>query len=203
MRSRSHAVDPYAGIQAATREHQRSHGCGAYTYQDGALPGVIAAAVGASRIVEVGTALGYTACWLAAATPTTTVDTIEFDPDHVHLARTQISSAGLSGRVTVHLGDADEVLTSLLRGAYDVAFFDGFTPTTTTITHLRACLRDGGVLLAANLTLGPARDVLRELHNPALWTTHSFGETAICVKTEHVEAGGRSAPPTPPPPRRT
>ena len=126
-------IDPFAGIQATTREHQRRHQCGAYTYQDGTLPGTVAAAVGARRIVEVGTALGYTACWLAAATSTTTVDTIEFDADHVRLAREQIATVGLGHRITVHHGDADDILASLPTGEFDVAFFDGFTPTTATI----------------------------------------------------------------------
>ncbi len=174
--------DPFSGIQGATREHQRRHGCGAYTYQDGSLPGVIAAAVAAQRVVEVGTALGYTACWLATATPITTVDTIEFDPDHARLARQQISSAGLADRITVHLGDADDVLVSLPESEFDVAFFDGFTPTSTTITGLRTRLRDQGVLLAANLTLGPSTEVLDGLRDSSLWLTHSFTETAICVK---------------------
>jgi len=182
MSSSSRTVDPFAGIQAATREHQRRHGCGAYTYQDRTLPGVIAATAGAQRVVEVGTALGYTACWLASATLTTRVDTIEFDSEHVTLARHQITAAGLAHRVTVHLGEAAEVLASLPKGEFDVAFFDGFTPTSTTIAALRARLRDGGVLLAANLTLEPAREVLRGLFDPAFWLTHSFGETAICVK---------------------
>jgi len=180
-------VDPFAAIQEATREHQRRHGCGAYTYQDGTLPGAVAAAAGAGRIVEVGTALGYTACWLATATPTTTVDTIEFDADHVRLAREQISSVGLADRITVHHGDGDDALASLPAGEFDVAFFDGFTPTTATITGLRTRLRVGGVLLAANLTLGPAPAVLDGLNDPELWLTHSFGETAICVKrNEHT-----------------
>jgi len=175
-------IDPFAGIQAATREHQRRHGCGAYTYQDGTLPGVVAAVAGARRIVEVGTALGYTACWLATATSTTTVDTIEFDADHVRLAREQISSVGLAQRITVHHGDGDDILASLPAGEFDVAFFDGFTPTTATIAGLRTRLRVGGVLVAANLTLGPHAEVLDGLNDPALWLTHSFGETAICVK---------------------
>ena len=182
MKRTARSVDPFVGVQAATREHQRRHGCGAYTYQDGTLPGAIAAAVGARRIVEVGTALGYTACWLATATPTTTVDTIEFDADHVRLAREQISSVGLEQRITVHHGDADDVLASLAVGEFDVAFFDGFTPTAATIAGLRARLRVGGVLLAANLTLGPEAEVLNGLNDPTLWLTHSFGETAICVK---------------------
>ncbi len=166
----------------ATREHQRRHGCGAYTYHDGTLPGAIAAAVGAHRIVEVGTALGYTTCWLASGTPETSVDTIEFDEGHVRLAREQIAGVGLADRVTVHLGEADDVLASLPEGEFDVAFFDGFTPTAATIAALRARLRDGGVLLAANLTLDPLREVLQGLFDPALWLTHSFGETAVCVR---------------------
>lgn len=182
MKHTARAVDPYAGIQAATREHQRRHGCGAYTYQDGTLPGIIAAAAGAHRVVEVGTALGYTACWLAQATSTTTVDTIEFDPDHVRLAREQISSVGLAHRIAVNHGDCDDILASLPAGDFDVAFFDGFMPTTATIAGLRTRLRVGGVLLAANLTLGPAAEVLDGLNDPRLWLTHSFGETAICVK---------------------
>jgi len=177
-------TDPFARIQAATREHQRRHGCGAYTYQDGTLPGVVAAVAGARRIVEVGTALGYTACWLATATSNTTVDTIEFDADHVRLAREQISSVGLAQRITVHHGDGDDILASLPAGEFDVAFFDGFTPTTATIAGLRTRLRVGGVLVAANLTLGPHAEVLDGLNDPALWLTHSFGETAICVRRD-------------------
>ena len=182
MKHTARPIDPFAGIQAATREHQRRHGCGAYTHQDGTLPGVVAAVAGARRIVEVGTALGYTACWLATATSTTTVDTIEFDADHVRLAREQISSVGLAQRITVHHGDGDDILASLPAGEFDVAFFDGFTPTTATIAGLRTRLRVGGVLVAANLTLGPHAEVLDGLNDPALWLTHSFGETAICVK---------------------
>lgn len=186
MNAATRVTDPYVGVQAATREHRRRHGCGAYTYQDGTLPGVIAAAAGARMVVEVGTALGYTACWLAAASLTTTVDTIEFDPEHVELARQQISSVGLADRVTVHLGDADDVLASLPEGEFDVAFFDGFAPTPMTIAGLRARLRDRGTLLAANLTLAPAEEVQRQLNDPELWLTHSFGETAICVKRSHT-----------------
>lgn len=182
MKRAARPIDPFATTQAATREHQRRHGCGAYTYQDGTLPGAVAAAAGAQRIVEVGTALGYTACWLASASSTTTVDTIEFDSDHVRLAREQISSVGLAHRITVHHGDADDVLASLPVGEFDVAFFDGFTPTAATIHALRTRLRVGGVLVAANLTLGPAAEVLDGLHDPTRWLTHSFGETAICVK---------------------
>ena len=174
--------DLYQDVQEATRRHRQHHGCGAYTYSDGSLPGVIAAAMDARRIVEVGTALGYTALWLAHHHRDTEVDTIESDPDHVQLARQQIDSHGRSRSITVHAGRAEQILTSLPLGQYDMAFFDGFSPTADLIHQLRELLRPGGVLLSANLTLGGAQEALSRLADPTQWLTHSFGETALAVK---------------------
>ncbi len=172
----------FAPVQEATRRHVRVHGCGAYTYADGSLPGVIAGIARARRVVEVGTALGYTALWLAHGAPDALVDTIENDDQHVALARAAIREHGMSERVTVHHGDADDILMTLDQGSYDVAFFDGFTPTLTTITAMRGLLRPGGTLVAGNLTLGISRAVEADLENPTRWLVHSLGETALCVK---------------------
>lgn len=177
------APDPYRDVQEATRLHLRRHGCGAYTYAEGSLPGVIAAAAGARRIVEVGTALGYTALWLAHPESVTRVDTIEADSDHVRLAREQIDKHRKTEQVTVHHGSAEDVLARLDVGGYDVAFFDGFAPTTSVITALGQRLRSGGVLIAGNLTLSGDPQVLDDLADPSRWLTHSLGETAIAVKT--------------------
>jgi len=176
------ALDPFVSVQKATRAHVRVHGCGAYTYADGLLPGVVAGIAGARRIVEVGTALGYTALWLAFGSPEAHVDTIEADGEHVALARSAITDHGLSARVTVRHGEAGTVLASLDRAAYDIAFFDGFTPTLATITAMRALLRSGGTLVAGNLTLEPNADVTADLYDPDRWLTRSLGETALCVK---------------------
>ncbi|MEU6314686.1 class I SAM-dependent methyltransferase [Streptomyces sp. NPDC047014] len=174
--------DAFAGVQEATRRHRRAHGCGAYAYGEGSLPATLAAAVGARRIVEVGTALGYTALAMADAAPLAHVDTVETDPDHVRLAREQIARHGLTDRVTVRPGAAEEVLPGLDPGAYDLAFFDGFTPTLEVVTHLHRLLRPGGTLLAGNLILGPPPEATAHLSDPAHWHTHSLGETALCVK---------------------
>ena len=176
------ATDNFADLQIATRRHRAQHGCGAYTYEHGSLPGVLAAALGAQRVVEVGTALGYTACWLSSATPSTRVDTVENDPDHVALARAQIARYELAGRITVHQGEAESLLAGFDNSAYDVAFFDGFSPTLMVLHLLRGCLRDGGLLIAGNLSLGNTEAVVRELFDTTRWRTHSFGETAISVK---------------------
>jgi len=179
----SPSVDPFEALHEVTRRHRDNHACGAYTYDDGSLPGVLAAAVRAERIVEVGTALGYTACWLASANDTTTVDTIENDPQHVELARAEIANCGFDDRVSVHHGDAEVVLAGFDEAVYDVAFFDGFAPTLALLGLLRTRLRLGGLLIAANLTLGDTAAVRAELADASRWRTYSFGETAISVKT--------------------
>ncbi len=181
--SESPSVDPFEALQDHTRQHQARHGCGAYTYDGGSLPGVLAAAVSAQRIVEVGTALGYTACWLASANEATTVDTVENDAEHVELARAELARYGLDDRVSVHHGDAESVLARFDELAYDVAFFDGFAPTVAVLGLLRSRLRVGGLLIAANLTLSGASAVRTELADASQWRTHSLGETAIAVKT--------------------
>jgi predicted O-methyltransferase YrrM len=176
--------DPFGEVQAATRRHRRAHRCGAYTYADGSLPATIAAAVRAQRIVEVGTALGYTALSLTQGAPGARLDTIEMDADHVRLAREQIAAHGAAERITVHQGPAEEILPALEAGAYDVAFFDGYTPTAEVMVALRRLLRPGGVLLAGNLILGPSRAVTDDLADASRWRTHSFGETALAVRID-------------------
>ncbi|MFB7029843.1 MULTISPECIES: O-methyltransferase [unclassified Streptomyces] len=174
--------DPFADVQEATRRHRRAHRCGAFAYGEASLPATVAAAVGARRIVEVGTALGYTAAAMAHAVPAARVETVERDPDHVRLARDRMAARGLTERVEVLHGAAEQVLKTLESGGYDVAFFDGFTPTHDVVLELRRLLRVGGTLIAGNLILGPERAVTDDLADPERWHTHSFGETALCVK---------------------
>ena len=140
----------FEGVQEATRQHRRRHGCHAYTFEDGAGLLAIARTDPATRILELGTALGYTACVLATATRETHVDTIEGDPRHVELARENIRDVHLDGRVTVHSGDFFEIMAKL-DGPYDLAFFDGLGPTIRTVEKLRSLLRPGGLLVCGNL----------------------------------------------------
>ena len=121
------AADPFAKVKAATDAHRARHGCGAYPYDNGPLLAALAAAANARRILELGTALGYTALSFASGAPDSTVDTIERDPEHVQLARDNIAAARLDHRITIHEGDFAAVLPTLDPG-YDVAFFDGHTP---------------------------------------------------------------------------
>ena len=178
--------DPFRDIQAGTDEHRAQHGCWAYPYDDGSRLGALAAAIGAQRILELGTALGYTALWFAHGSPGAAVDTVERDTDHVRLARANISAAGKTDRITVHEGDFEAVLPSLTPG-YDLVFFDGYAPTLPIMTEVKRLLGNGGVLISANLNLtggdGPAyRDALRDQKD---WQTEfltASEETAISMR---------------------
>ncbi len=178
-------ADPFHAIQSATRTHRRAHGCEAYTFEDG--PGLtrIAAASGARRCLELGTALGYTACCIAACHSEARVDTIEGDADHACLAREKIAAAGLSSRITVHHGDFAAVLTTLTTN-YDLIFFDGFAPDRAMLQTLSVILRPGGTLICANLGLAEDhRQLLAFLDDKKLWTKADpieKGATVVRVK---------------------
>ena len=180
--------DRFVDLQQATREHRRKHRCGAYTYGDAGLPATLVAAVGARRVIEVGTALGYTAASMAAAVDPAAegvvVDTVEMDSSHVDLARRLLDEAGMDGRVCVHHGNAEEVLPALGDGEFDLAFFDGFTPTLEVVELLHDRLRTGGLLVAGNLILRPKPEVTAYLTDTRVWRTHSLGETALCVRVD-------------------
>jgi predicted O-methyltransferase YrrM len=179
------ATDPYAKIRAATNAHRGRHGCSAYPYDNGPLLAVLAAAANARRILELGTALGYTALSFASGAPNATVDTIERDPEHVRLARENIAGASMDHRIAVHEGDFASILPTLDPG-YDVAFFDGQTPSPAMHETLRSLLRTGGTLITANLNHGgPAEAVRKALFDSKSWRSALIdedGETAISVK---------------------
>jgi len=183
--ARKDSADPFAQVRAATLAHRSKHGCGGWPYGNGALLGTLAAAVDASRILELGTALGYTALSFAHGAPKATVDTVERDPEHVRLARGHIAAAGMAERVTVHEGDFADVLPRFEPG-YDLAFFDGHTPVPKLHVELRRLLRPRGVLVTANLNHGGTADaVCRALLDRAEWLTAFVDEdreSAISVK---------------------
>jgi predicted O-methyltransferase YrrM len=178
-------TDPFAKIRTATDAHRAKHGCNAFPYDNGPLLGALAAVANARRILELGTALGYTALSFATGAPAATVDTVERDPEHVQLARDNIAAAGMDHRITVHEGDFAAVLPTLDPG-YDVAFFDGGTPVTAFHKSLRGLLRIGGTLITANLNHGGSADAVRKaLFEGKAWRSALIdedGETAISVK---------------------
>ena len=94
----------------------------------GKLLHVLAKAVGARAILEIGTLGGYSTIWLARALP---VDgrliTLEADPRHAEIARANIARAALADKVDLRVGRALDTLPALAaegRGPFDLVFID-------------------------------------------------------------------------------
>jgi predicted O-methyltransferase YrrM len=88
----------------------------------------------ARKILEVGTLGGYSTIWLARALPADgSVITLEADPKHAEIARSNIARAGISHMVDVRLGPAIGTLRRLeSEGAapFDLIFIDADKPST-------------------------------------------------------------------------
>jgi predicted O-methyltransferase YrrM len=118
----------------------------------GALLRVLATAVNATRILEIGTAIGYSGIWLARALPAGgMLVTLELDEDRAREARDNFARAGLSDRVSVVVGDA-QLKIAKLAGPFDLIFQDGakalYSPL---LDRLVALLRPGGLLVTDNV----------------------------------------------------
>lgn len=76
------------------------------------------------RILELGTAIGYSAIMMAEALGGDVhIDTIERDENMINEARNNIEKYGFKDKITVLSGDCLEVLQSL-EGKYDFIFMD-------------------------------------------------------------------------------
>ena len=118
----------------------------------GALLRVLATGAGATRILEIGTAIGYSGIWLAGALPANgMLLTMEVDESRARIARQNFLRAGLAERVNVMVGDASRMLAKVA-GPFDVIFQDGDKPQySPMLDRLVGLLRPGGLLITDNV----------------------------------------------------
>lgn len=94
----------------------------------GKLLHVLTMAMGARRILELGTLGGYSAIWLARALPPDgTLVTLELEAKHADVARRNLARAGLAERIDLRVGRALDLLPRLAaEGAapFDLVFID-------------------------------------------------------------------------------
>jgi predicted O-methyltransferase YrrM len=93
---------------------------------------LLARAVGAKKILEIGTLGGYSTIWLARALPADgQLITLEAEPRHAQVARANIANAGLADLVLLREGPAIESLSALVadgEGPFDLVFIDADKP---------------------------------------------------------------------------
>lgn len=133
----------------------------------------LALAIGARRIVEIGTSGGYSTLWLALAARETSgrVTTFETDPAKVDLARRSFVDAGLEAVIDLRHADARDGL-GVEPGTVDLVFLDAEKEIYEGLLDpVVEALRPAGLLIADNLTshadeLASFRD--RALNHPDL-----------------------------------
>ncbi len=113
---------------------------------------LLAAATGARRVLEIGTAIGYSAACMAQVMPDdSALFTMEIDPARAETARRNLARAGVGHRVHVIVGDAERFLHKVA-GPFDLVFQDGakqqYEPLLDRIVER---MRPGGVLVTDNV----------------------------------------------------
>lgn len=120
----------------------------------GRLLQVLARACGATRIVEVGTAIGYGALCLARGAPQARVISIDVDPGRLAVARGYLERAGVADRVELLEGEALALLPRI-EGPIDLAYVDAVkTEYRRYLDLLLPRLRVGGLIVLDNLLWG-------------------------------------------------
>ncbi|MBN9550785.1 MAG: O-methyltransferase [Alphaproteobacteria bacterium] len=87
---------------------------------------------GAKKVLEVGTLGGYSTIWMARGLPADgKVVTLELDPHHAKVARSNFERAGVSDRVDLRVGPALQSLAALAgenANPFDLIFIDADKP---------------------------------------------------------------------------
>lgn len=115
---------------------------------------ILARAVGARSILEIGTLGGYSTIWLGRAlAPGGRLLTLEANPKHAEVARKNLERAGLSQIVEVRLGEAQQTLAQLVtqqNQPFDLVFIDADKPGYTDYLQWALKLTHPGSLIIAD-----------------------------------------------------
>jgi len=153
--------------------------------EDGRMLRLLAEAVNAKTVVEIGTSTGISGMWFCMALRKTggRLHTFEIDAGRAAVARTHFKHAGVADLVNLVEGDA-HVNVPKVQGPVDVVFIDaeksGYTD------YLRKVLplvRPGGLILAHNVNM--IREYMRAVNgNPDLETViyNAGGGLAVTLK---------------------
>jgi predicted O-methyltransferase YrrM len=107
--------------------------------------------IGARRIFEMGSAVGYSTIWLARACPQAEVFYTDGDPKNAEDARGYFERAGVAQRITIQVGDALELLDKA-EGEFDLIFNDVNKDQYPRVFSLAVPrLRKGGLLITDNV----------------------------------------------------
>ncbi len=122
----------------------------------GALLRLLALALRATRILEVGTLGGYSTTWLARALPPGgRLVSLELEARHAEVAAANLARAGLDDRAEIRVGPAGASLAALVSSgaeAFDLVFLDADKPGNPGyFAQARKLTRPGGLIVVDNV----------------------------------------------------
>jgi predicted O-methyltransferase YrrM len=127
----------------------------------GKLLQILASALQARAILEIGTLGGYSTIWLARALPPGgRLVTLELSERHAEVARANLARAGLAATVEVRVGPALATLPALAAEGpppFDLVFIDADKVNTPAYFRwARSLTRRGGLIITDNVVRGGA-----------------------------------------------
>jgi predicted O-methyltransferase YrrM len=137
------------GVRNDQRAAERGQRMLNITPDTGQFLAILVRAMGAQRILEIGTSNGYSTIWLASTGAH--VESIDAAAPKLALASANLVRARVAELVTLHHGLARDVLPTL-HGPYDLIFLDADRSSYLAyLEPLLALLRPGGLLVTDNV----------------------------------------------------
>lgn len=141
----------------------------AVSAQQGKFLSLLAGAIKARSVLEIGTLGGFSTIWLARGVgPDGRVLTLEYEPKHAEVARANIDRAGVGDRVEVLVGPALETLPTVTEGPFDLVFIDadkqnnaGYLEWALRLTHPGSVIVVDNVIREGAILSSGADDVVR------------------------------------------
>ena len=110
-------------LQAVERQGE-AEGWPIVAAAEGSFLHILARSIRARRILELGTAIGYSGTWLARGLPDDgELVTVEHNPETAAIARKNMEKTGVAPKVKILVGDAHGILKDL-KGPFDFIFND-------------------------------------------------------------------------------
>lgn len=151
-----HLLAQREGVLARMEEEAEDRGIPIVGPLVGKILYLIGRLAGARRILEIGTAIGYSTAWLARAAKENggKVVTLEFQRSLADEARKNLEKLELADYVDIKVGDAIEVILTL-REAFDLIFIDADKEEYVELLELCVpILGENGIILADNALWG-------------------------------------------------
>ncbi len=118
------SLEPYKGFLGEVRDGAKAEGVPVISIETARLLEVFVRLTKPVRILEIGTAVGFTAMMMSEGlAPSGKIDTIELDTEMAAKAEENFIKAGLKDKINLIVGDAADVLGNLNK-KYDFVFID-------------------------------------------------------------------------------